>query len=344
MVVAGDAPAKNGAPTETDAGGVSIRLYRSYGKWPQPLRMLTSFCSAVRLYRRVNSAFRPDVLIARHHFNVLAAWAAGLRNIRYLVPGTVRMQNSSLNLSRSQTAAGAIALWANAVLQRFALAASSEVLVFSRGMAGQVSSIYPKATIRIVVPGVDTSRFALREPAGAADGKVELLYVGRLVAAKGVRYAIEALQYLPAPFKLTIVGDGEDRIALEQVARRLGVDARVNFAGETAVPEESYRRAHIYLMPSTYEPFGQSIIEAGACGLPVIAFAQTAAVQTATHEILGDLAVYAADVSGRGLAEAVERAYRAFYIDKSMSGAAVARHITAKYSWARLYEALTDAP
>lgn len=98
----------------------------------------------------------------------------------------------------------------------------------------------------------------------------ELLYVGRVDASKGVLTAIQAFQQAAIPdLALTIVGDGPDRVALEQET-----DARVRFTGwlDPAEVRQRMKGARALLFPSLwYETFGLSLIEAMAAGLPVVA-------------------------------------------------------------------------
>ncbi len=105
---------------------------------------------------------------------------------------------------------------------------------------------------------------------------VELAFVGRLVSDKGVDLLLEALARIAAggsPPRLTIVGDGPERQALEQLARDRGLSGRVDFlgiqTGETLV--RTLNRHQILVVPSRYdEPFGIVALEGIACGCAVI--------------------------------------------------------------------------
>jgi glycosyltransferase involved in cell wall biosynthesis len=104
-----------------------------------------------------------------------------------------------------------------------------------------------------------------------------LLFVGRLVSAKGGDVALDALARLHAQEggdapPLTICGDGPDRAALERQARALGLQEAVTFAGWTAPRELAahYARAEALLVPSRYEPFGIVALEALSTGTPVL--------------------------------------------------------------------------
>ena len=111
------------------------------------------------------------------------------------------------------------------------------------------------------------------EATASPESETALLFVGRLVSVKGVDVALKALSELDPAYTLTICGDGDEREALQTLARRLGVDDRVAFEGWVGHDEiaEYARRASLQLVPSRYEPFGIVALEAIAAGCPVIA-------------------------------------------------------------------------
>jgi len=109
-------------------------------------------------------------------------------------------------------------------------------------------------------------------------GKKVLLTVGRLDSreqTKGFDETIEVLARLGGQIPelvYLIVGDGDDRLRLEQLARSRGMSDRVIFAGYVAETDKVsyFRLADVYVMPSRSEGFGIAYLEALACGLPVI--------------------------------------------------------------------------
>jgi glycosyltransferase involved in cell wall biosynthesis len=125
----------------------------------------------------------------------------------------------------------------------------------------------------------------------AQDGALSLLTVARISEAeryKGHEYVLRALPGLLSSFPRLIydvVGDGEGRPALEQLAADQGVARTVRFHG--AVSEEElqrlYSRASVFIMPSAREGFGFVFLEAMAHGLPVIG-----GNQDATTEVVAD--------------------------------------------------------
>lgn len=136
----------------------------------------------------------------------------------------------------------------------------------------------------IMNPGVDLQRFR-PEPDEPDAPELEghrgprLLTVTRLVPRKGVDTVIEALPRLPADTRYFVAGAGPDRARLVELAQRLGVSERVRFLGR--VPDERiaplYRKSDWVLLASRQdeqagdvEGFGLVLLEAQACGTPVV--------------------------------------------------------------------------
>ena len=113
-------------------------------------------------------------------------------------------------------------------------------------------------------------------PDGSPRNAAEVLFVGRLVAVKGVDTLISALPDVLAgrpDATLTVVGGGPERDRLAELARRLDVASCVTFVGPVPHAElaKYYRRAALLVLPSREEGFGLVLIEALGCGCPVVA-------------------------------------------------------------------------
>jgi alpha-maltose-1-phosphate synthase len=147
----------------------------------------------------------------------------------------------------------------------------------------------PNERIARVNPGVDTSRFAPGEADRAAlgldDDAFVIAFVGWLVPRKGIDYLLLALrelvndpEFADTKFQLLIVGSGAGRERVEALAQRLGILDYCVFAGSlpyNAMPNV-YRSADVFALPSIateqwQEQFGMSLIEAMACGRPIVA-------------------------------------------------------------------------
>jgi glycosyltransferase involved in cell wall biosynthesis len=95
---------------------------------------------------------------------------------------------------------------------------------------------------------------------------------GRLVTPKNLPLLLEALKLArnEQPLRLVILGQGEDRAKLESYAETLGISAHVAFLGFQPNPFKYMAKATGFVLSSSWEGFGNVIIEAMACGVPVI--------------------------------------------------------------------------
>jgi glycosyltransferase involved in cell wall biosynthesis len=133
--------------------------------------------------------------------------------------------------------------------------------------------------ISVVPMGVDLqNRFI---PPAARNDTASLLFVGRLVGKKGLRYLIEAFPKILERFadaRLTIVGDGPERARLEELVSSLRIEEKVTFMGavpNTALPE-LFHQASVFIFPSVVsddgdrEGFGLVLVEAMGCGCAAV--------------------------------------------------------------------------
>lgn len=129
--------------------------------------------------------------------------------------------------------------------------------------------------IRVIPPGIDRD---LHRPAAArADGGAPtILYVGRLKRYKGIETVLEATALLRRTVpnvRCSIVGVGDHAEALRRRAANFGLGGHVEFAGRVTLAEKVRRmqQADVLVYPSPKEGWGLSVIEANACGTPVVA-------------------------------------------------------------------------
>ncbi|MEU0272085.1 glycosyltransferase [Streptomyces sp. NPDC006307] len=134
------------------------------------------------------------------------------------------------------------------------------------------------ARVRTVPNGIDAARFAFdprarraaRRRLGLAPDAYVVGGVGRLVPGKRFDTLIRALAHLPPGTRLLLVGEGEQRAALERLAVACGVAERVVWAGAVArgLPE-LLSAMDVFVSASADEAFGLACVEALAAGLPV---------------------------------------------------------------------------
>lgn len=134
------------------------------------------------------------------------------------------------------------------------------------------TELWPK--VRVVRCGVDLSGFdsAGERPPG---DELRILYVGTLLGRKGQPVLLEAfagLRRRGVSSHLTLVGQGPERDALEELAGRLGVTGDVTFTGGLGHDDvrAQYRRADVFCLPSFAEGQPVVLMEAMAAGLPVV--------------------------------------------------------------------------
>ena len=104
------------------------------------------------------------------------------------------------------------------------------------------------------------------------DGVVKTL--GRFVHKKGFDVLLHAAAHAAAqgvPFRLEIGGDGPERNSLKALAKQLGIGDRVTFCGWIDDVAAFLSDADVFVLPSRIEPFGIVVLEAMACGVPIVA-------------------------------------------------------------------------
>ncbi len=133
--------------------------------------------------------------------------------------------------------------------------------------AGRITVLRNGVDLRLFRP---LDRVATRRRLGL-EGPV-LISVGHLIERKGHRFAIEAMPSLPG-FTLLIAGEGTERANLERLIARLGVGHRVRMLGARPHDElpELYGAADALILASSREGWPNVLLEAMACGTPVIA-------------------------------------------------------------------------
>jgi glycosyltransferase involved in cell wall biosynthesis len=246
-------------------------------RWPWLKRLLGSRAAATVALAERLARSRPDYLILYGYTQApqtLALLWAALREAPFAVVGDANIHADCARGLRRR----AKRLWLRQVTRRAAA-------LITVGMANRLFwesyDARPDKLFDMRYP-VDNDYFA-REAAAqsgkAAEllerwgltGKVVFLYVGRLIERKGVDLLIRAAKSLPdEDIGVVIVGDGEEREALERLAAG---DRRIVFAGRAGYRETPryYALADVLVLPARHEPWGLVINEAMACGLAVIA-------------------------------------------------------------------------
>lgn len=128
---------------------------------------------------------------------------------------------------------------------------------------------------------VTTIEFGLRlqdiEFAEASNDKSDIIFAGRLIKEKKVDILLRAIKEVVnhgIRVKCNIVGDGPEKECLQNLSKELGLESFVFFLGFLDSTDKLYslmKSSKVFVFPSVREGFGIVVIEANACGLPVIA-------------------------------------------------------------------------
>ena len=184
------------------------------------------------------------------------------------------------------------------------LTRSYHITALSNALKEQLLSMgIDDSKITIIPNGVNTSTFT---PLPPRQRENIILFVGSLIQRKGANFLLKAMSLLAPSFphyRLVIVGDGPQRITLQQLAGRLGIDHRVTFTGR--LPQDQVkkwmRRAKVFVLPSTEEGMGVVLIEALASGTPVVA----SKVGGIPDVVTSDVGILVPPKNGQALADAL---------------------------------------
>jgi glycosyltransferase involved in cell wall biosynthesis len=192
------------------------------------------------------------------------------------------------------------------------LAASRRIVVCSASTCRDIRRFYPRVPserLDVVALGYDARRFVPGTSLGDAEPPYAL-YVGNVMPHKNLLRLVDAFaaQRGRPDARLVIRGWGRRRNveALRARIDALGLAARVDWAAyaEPAALPDLYRRARMLVLPSLYEGFGLTALEAMACGTPVV----TSTVSS-LPEVVGDAALLVDPLDVSGLAGAMARLF-----------------------------------
>jgi UDP-glucose:(heptosyl)LPS alpha-1,3-glucosyltransferase len=169
-------------------------------------------------------------------------------------------------------------------------------VAISRQVRDDMRGFYqvPDDRVHVVYHGIDTDHFSplrgaslragIRQEWGLEPGIVCFLLVAHNFQLKGACELIEAaarVRRQRRDFAVVIVGKGSPG-SYRRLANRLGCGDILHFPGPMLDVERAYAAADVYVQPAWYEPFGLVVLEAWACGLPVIASRFTGSAELMT--------------------------------------------------------------
>ncbi len=191
------------------------------------------------------------------------------------------------------------------------------IIVNSQMVADEIQRLYavPREKFQLVPNGIDLTRFSLeakniyrekvRKNLGTDGSRPALLFVGSGYKRKGLDTAIKALAASKTNAELWAVGSDKQPEKYLRLAEKLGVGARVRIIGAVKDPLPYYAAADALILPTIYDPFPSTVIEALACGLPVVTSTSCGARDAAA---LLDPALVRDTYDVQGFADAICRA------------------------------------
>lgn len=162
----------------------------------------------------------------------------------------------------------------------------TRLMAFSHRDAASVRRRYgtPADQLDVLRPGIDLERFIA--PTGRSFSQpVRALFAGHNFRLKGLAVALQSIAKAGRGITLTVVG-GDDPSYYRRLARRLGVSHAVCFRGvvDGATMASLYGEHDVLLHPAIHDPFPRAVIEALACGCPVITTPGCGASEVLSHE------------------------------------------------------------
>ena len=260
--------------------------------------------------RRLIAREQPDVLVTTMvDANIVAALAARFTRRR---PALI------LRETNSHRAREDLGLFRRSAVG-WAYPSADAIVALSHGVADELAQDYPLDPTRVVTihNPVDIESWDRRARAARKSkppwgefgrGGPVLVCAGRLIKQKGFDLALRALAECRREGRqahLVVLGEGPLRAELGALACELGISNRLLMPGFVADPALWYAHGELFLLPSRWEGFGHVIVEAMACGLPVIAFDCPYGPADILSNRQGGILVGPNDV--KGMAQAIDR-------------------------------------
>ena len=216
---------------------------------------------------RILRSERPDVIVSfMWYANLVAIIAKRLSGIRapLLVCERTTIVGAHLGFFQDRL---------RRLVIRFLYPRAERVLANSRGLRAQLLARYrfPEGRVTYLPNPLDIERIgelsrdlSPRDAVGGAHPGV--VGVGRFTREKGFDLLVRAMSMVGTPSRLLLVGEGPERGALEDLARRTGIADRVEFTGFLRNPYPRVRAASVFVLPSRFEGFPNALLEAMSLG------------------------------------------------------------------------------
>ncbi|MFH0713861.1 MAG: glycosyltransferase family 4 protein [Candidatus Micrarchaeota archaeon] len=272
-----------GTKQEETVNGISVHripaeVIRIEGLYPPPLVICRNF---LKHLRQTDARENFDV------FHLHGRWFPDFTQVRKHCsdvgkPLVLTIHNARpTGISALYTLFGS--MYENAVGKSVIKGAGSLIAV-SKWTAEDIAKYHiPKKKFTVIYDGIDATKFSpafnpkVKEELGIHPKSPLLVWVGRIIPQKGLKYLIAAMPAIlknSPTTKLLIIGTGTELPELKKQAAKLGVANSIIFYGQVNDRKKLnnlLRGCDLFVFPSIWEPFGMVITEAMASGLPIVA-------------------------------------------------------------------------
>lgn len=293
-------------PRQRTEGAVTFhaisQLHRLYTKDRRSVSQAIFF--AIACFRLLGAKF--DVLEADHipYFQVLVLRVVATLKRKPLVVTWHEVWGKSY--WRRYLGRVGFAAW---VIESLAMRLPDHIIAASPQTAERLRAVGAyRGPITEAPNGIDMDVIRHVYPDGTA---TDLVVVGRLMAHKRIDMLLDVVSLLHAegiPVTCRVIGDGPERLNLHQHARALGIDHAIDFRHDIGEQKDVYalmKAAKVFVFPSAREGFGIAVLEALACGLPVVT--TSAPDNLAQHLAVRSSCSIVCDPSAPAIAAAVKR-------------------------------------
>ena len=309
---------------------------------PIDIRFFSSSLIALRMFKSLIPS-EYDVIHA-HTPVPLAAEIAALRNIRKKSPFILSYQN---DMCKEGFLGNIATMVYRSTFGRFLLKHSDAIITSTKSYAVNSKPLARYLhKVKTIPNGVDITRFhqkidgsVIKRKHSLDKSSKVLLYAGRLELYKGCDYLVRAvaaaIKELPQVY-LILVGIGPEEARLRAIAKELGIDSNIIFAGFVSDEDLPYYYAacNVFVLPSvsSLEGFGIVQLEAMACGKPVVTTTLPGPSEVDAEEVA---TIHVPPKDTEALANAVTKILSHEDLAKKM-GENGRKLVEAKYTWSKI--------
>ena len=232
------------------------------GKSPTPVHAIGNNLYRLRILRKTICSLKPDLVISvLYTANILTLLS--LSQTKFIVIAN-EQNNPTASLNN---------LWK--VLQRFTYPKASKVVSISKGVNAYFDWLPTKKKSVIYNPltSINDDKNIVNLPLNIDPNKKWIVAMGRLVEQKNFNMLLSAFHKIADKYpdwQLLIIGEGELRCQLEELRDKLGLTNQVFFPGRINNPFPILKESELFVLSSRYEGLAMVLLEAMACGLPII--------------------------------------------------------------------------